>query len=109
IHRAATVNPHNGLADTAILEFGSMMMIPGKAFDVEMGNREGGNPKTEISVSKTWVHLEGRTFLIEEVPLQEVEPQLQQLPEPAGHSSSAPPRHASASRQLPPQRLASLG
>jgi len=104
IYGAATFNPHNGLPDTTTLNFGSMKMIQGKAFTT--GNDNGAS--IDVPVSKTWMHAQQRTFLVEELPVQEVEPQLRQLPAPSGQNASTLGRHATASRQLPPQRLASL-
>jgi hypothetical protein len=104
--KAAKVNPHSKLEDSTI-EFGSMQMIEGKAFI--LGDRSESQP--DVPVAKTWAHLEGRTFLIEEVSLPDVKPQLQQLPVSANKNSTPPgkgKRMASASRQLPVQRLATM-
>lgn len=71
----ASVNPVNGLSDST-LTFGSMAMVHGKAFRINGSQGLSGG----VSVSKTWAHLDGRTFLIEEVPYSEIRPSLQMLP-----------------------------
>jgi hypothetical protein len=71
-----TGNP-DGLQDYT-LNFGVMQMIRGKAFitgDPAQAPRPGRTP-----VYKTWAHLQGRTFLVEEVPFRRISPQLLQLP-----------------------------
>ncbi len=45
------------------LDFGAMQMMPGRAFLLGSDAHEGG-----ALVSKSWVKLEGRQFLVEEVP-----------------------------------------
>jgi len=102
----ARVNLHSGLEDSTI-EFGSMQMIAGKAFI--LGN--GENTQPDVPVAKTWAHLNGRTFLIEEIPVLDVKPQLQLLPAASGGNLRDPGngrRTASTTRQLPAQRLATV-
>jgi hypothetical protein len=106
---SSSVRQKSGLADTT-LEFGKMRMIRGKAFAVGGQSKQAGSRKTEIPVSKTWTHLEGRTFLIEEVPIQQIAPELQSLPAPSSSDQGLPAygsgrRAGSASRVLPPSRL----
>jgi hypothetical protein len=55
------------------LDFGTMKMEQGKAFIF-------GNESDSIPVIKQWTTIQGRTFLIEEVPLNAIAPQLQTLP-----------------------------
>lgn len=87
------------------LTFGKMKMMQGKAFSI--GSSGGNSAQTnrsrltsaatrKVSVSKSWVHVQGRTFLIEELPLPSIAAQLQQLPAPASATvSSASARHSS--------------
>jgi hypothetical protein len=61
-------------------------------------------------VAKSWRHWEGRTFLVEELPVQTIKSQLEQLPVPASAGATASSanslRHkVSAVRLLPPTRL----
>ena len=101
---AVPANPRDGLADTT-LTFGQMQMIQCKAFSV--GDSTHARLK-EASVYKSWVHLEGRTFLVEEVPVRRLAAQLEVLPVPTGAtaSSGSPSLHkVSTTRLLPPTRL----
>jgi hypothetical protein len=93
-----------GLQDDT-LKFGSLTMTQGKAFAVGGQRTEGGG---QTSVYKSWVHLQGRTFLIEEVPLVYLADDLQALPDATNalSSSSQLPsvsfKTASSHRQMPP-------
>ncbi len=86
------------------LDFGAMKMMPGRAFLLGSDAHEGG-----ASVSKSWVMLEGRQFLVEEVPVEALANELAQLP--ALQTTSIKPnansllRAVSAKRLLPSQRL----
>ncbi|MGO9584880.1 MAG: hypothetical protein ACLP2Y_01550, partial [Limisphaerales bacterium] len=101
----AKVTRRDGLSD-ATLTFGSMKMIHGKAFSIG----GGAQSRTEkVSVAKSWIHLQGRTFLIEEVPVQELGAQLDRLPAPAGANGTSRPADpvlykVSAVHLLPPNR-----
>lgn len=64
---------NSGLEDEQ-LDFGDMKMGPGEAFAV------GGKSSGRVRVAKQWVEFEGRTFLIEQIPLNAVRAQLQELP-----------------------------
>ncbi|HEV2207456.1 MAG TPA: hypothetical protein VG167_01690 [Verrucomicrobiae bacterium] len=64
------------------LDFGLMQMPRGEAFAI-------GSETNRISVTKQWLLLQGRRCLVEQVPLQQVVPLLQNLP-PAGTASTAP-------------------
>ena len=65
-----------GLADET-LDFGPMSIGSGKAFSVDAV----GDSTSETPVAKEWTPLDGRTFLIEEVPYEQVIDQLQKLPD----------------------------
>jgi len=108
VQATGRVNPQNGLSDT-ILTFGTMKMVQGRAFSIGDTNQIqfqiGGTP-----TYKSWLHLNGRTFLMEEVTYQGVAPQLKQLPA----SASTVPTKTSAKwvlnkvsplRLLPPTRM----
>ena len=97
----------DGLTDTT-LRFGSTTIGQGKAFAI--GTADANSP---TPVYKSWLHLNGRTFLMEEVPYQVVAPQLEQLPA-SGSATAANANTASANsilrkvsarRLLPPARL----
>jgi hypothetical protein len=98
----------NDLDDTT-LAFGTMKVMKGKAFSI--GDQEQTAVRSKgIPVAKSWQHWEGRTFLVEELPVQNIKSQLEQLPEPANAvataSSASSMRHkVSAMRLLPPTRL----
>jgi len=61
------------------LDFGAMHMGRGKAFSV-------GREDREITVSKQWLKLEGRDFLVEEVAVPDIDEELQALPAAEGAS-----------------------
>ena len=100
----------DGLSDTT-LKFGTMTMGRGKAFVVgDSTSDDARKPSSQIPVYKSWLHLQGRTFLMEEVPYQRIASQLKQLPA----SASAAPTKTSAKwvwnkisprRLLPPARV----
>lgn len=61
--------------EDAIIDFGAMQIGHGSAFrDGEMDNRRRG-----ITISKEWVVLEGRTFLVEDVSFRWITPHLRAL------------------------------
>ncbi|HZF02221.1 MAG TPA: hypothetical protein VE344_10035 [Methylomirabilota bacterium] len=100
------MNKQDGLADTT-LAFGKMKMVQGKAFS--FGN---ATPAGKVPVYKSWVHLQGRTFLIEELPVQRIAAQLEALPVSASatvSSASSLLHKASATRLLTPVRLVQAG
>lgn len=72
--------------DEEILDFGAMRMPRGKAFLLGAT----AESQVEIPVSKHWVALEGRTFLVEEIPLNIVKPQLDTLPQSASNGARPP-------------------
>lgn len=104
---SASVSPINGLPDST-LAFGPMKMVRGKAFRIG----ESQNLATRLPVSKTWTHIDGRTFLIEEVLFREIQPSLKTLPalstapNTATASANSGLHRVSTSRLLPPQRIA---
>ena len=107
------VSAQDGLRDR-LLTFGTMTMRQGRAFAIgESGwgdSRAGGAP-----TYKSWLKLEGRTFLVEEVPYLRVQSQLDQLPALASANVAGPPStnmildKVSARRLLPPFRAAQTG
>ena len=64
-----------------VVDFGTMRMYEGRAFI--MGDESDSTP-----VSKQWVTLQGRTFLIEQVPFNAVAAALQALPPSGGGTGS---------------------
>jgi len=90
------------LADET-LSFGKMEMVPGRAFLT--GPDAGDAP---VKVAKRWLSLEGRQFLIEEVPVEALVDQLVALP--GGQASASKARGnirlAGSKLQLPAKRIA---
>ena len=74
------------------LDFGIFKMPTGRAY---LQTRAGGESQA-VDVIKRWMHLEGRTFLVESIPLTSLEPLFAQLP--SGHQqlnkSGRPTLHA---------------
>ena len=66
-----------GLQDET-LKFGKMTMGRGKAFATP--NSQTPDARTQTPVFKSWLHLQGRTFLVEQVPLAYVADDLDALP-----------------------------
>ena len=103
-------NRRFGLQDNT-LKFGGMTMVPGRAFAV---NAEGGLPGQSAAkagrrkpaakpVYKSWLHLQGRTFLIEEVPLIQMAADFDALPLGASiQKRTGFPKFASQHREFPP-------
>lgn len=101
-----------GLQDNT-LKFGSLTMTHGKAFAVKSSitnsNSQLLSPNSQISVYKSWVHLQGRTFLIEEVPLVYMADDLDALPLTASTNPKTPDAStktllASRHREFPPSQ-----
>src|SRR6185312_5198274 len=94
------------LTDTT-LKFGRTTFAHGKAF-VESDSALEPNKLPELRVYKSWLHLDGRTFLVEEVPYRKIVPDLQSLPMSANAtlSASAALRKVSPKRLLVPSHLA---
>ena len=74
----------NGWQETdVVLDFGVMQIGPGKAFS--LANQPAGpssEPSQAMDVSKDWVVIDQKQFLIEMVPYSEAKPELDLLPEP---------------------------
>jgi hypothetical protein len=89
------------------LDFGVMKMMLGRAFLLGSDAHEGS-----ALVSKSWVKLEGRQFLVEEVPVKALVNQLAQLPAPQTVSTrphvNSTLHVVSAKRLLPSQRLTKI-
>jgi hypothetical protein len=85
------------------LDFGTMQMVPGKAFKL-------GEDSPSARVGKSWVILQGRQFLVEAVPVAALAEQLESLPAPSAQTAStAKARMISRNLILPPQHLAKAG
>ena len=83
------------------LGFGTMQMVPGRAFLMGQTAQNAG-----AMVSKHWVIVNGRQILIEEVPVDAILEGLAALPLTAMNSGSGKhPYMASKSLKLPPKRL----
>jgi hypothetical protein len=83
------------------LGFGAMQMVPGRAF--LLGNKA---VDSGAQVGKQWLLLDGRQFLVEEVPVDAILEGLATLPLTAMNSNSRTTSHmASRHLALPPQRL----
>ena len=88
--------------DDESLDFGTMQMVPGRAFLMGQNAQNAG-----ALVSKHWLIVNGRQVLIEEVPVDAILEGLAALPMTAMNSNSSKNIHtASKHFQLPPQRLA---
>jgi hypothetical protein len=100
----STLPEQAGLALTDdTLDFGTMQMIPGKAFML-------GDDSPSARVGKSWVTLQGRQFLVEAVPVDALAEQLDALPAPSAQTvSTAKTRVISRNLMLPPQHLAKAG
>jgi hypothetical protein len=88
------------------LDFGAMHMGQGKAFSLERGGED-------IPVSKQWLKLEGRDFLVEEVAMPDIDEELQALPTAEGaslNSAAGSVLHVvSKHRRLPAMPLVRAG
>ena len=83
------------------LGFGAMQMVPGRAF--LLGNKA---VDSGAQVGKQWLLLDGRQFLVEEVPVDAIADGLATLPLTAMQPGSGKAAHtASRHPALPPQRL----
>ena len=110
IQQASAASKADGLTDTT-LQFGSTLMKQGRAFAI---GTPGARPR--MPVYKSWVHLNGRTFLVEEVLYRRISTQLQTLPVTASSpvtisrlpSSASHLYEVSATRLLPPATVSKL-
>ena len=85
--KANPVSKADRLSDTT-LTFGKMKITQGKAFAIG-DSAQASSHSQKIPVYKSWQRLEGRTFLVEEVPVRRMETQLEQLPVPANAGASS--------------------
>src|SRR6185312_3166230 len=106
---APTVSVNNVVPDgqlpDATLCFRTMKIGRGRAF--LMGNSANG-----CSVSKEWTTIDGRQFLIEEVPVPQIAQELDALPASQANLmkfSNSVVNVVSLKRVLPPQPLAKVG
>jgi hypothetical protein len=80
-----------GLQDDT-LRFGKLTMTHGRAFAFQVS---GTNSPSQTRVYKSWLHLSGRTFLVEQVPVPYVAADLDALP-----LSASLPKPASSTSRL---------
>jgi RHS repeat-associated protein len=100
--KTCTLQPQAGLSlPDQKLGFGKMQMVPGRAF--LLGQKA---TKPRIQVSKSWVQVQGRNILVEQVPVNAVADGLAALPLIANNSVfHQKGLMASRELKLPPQRL----
>jgi hypothetical protein len=97
------VNLQDSLRDTS-LSFGSMTMRHGRAFLTSASPSQ--HDLRSVPVYKSWIVVDGRTFLVEEVPCQRLESDFATLPPPpAVNPQNVKLRKPSPKRVLPPVRL----
>jgi len=80
------------------LAFGLMHMGKGEALAI-------GSETNKVRTTKQWVVSDGRTVLVEQVPLEALQPLLQALPPPSGESASLRPLPGSIRGQVAKRRL----
>ena len=100
IHRRAQLPTDDPEAEVDELDFGATRLVRGQAFGIG-----GHGAKRTIPVTKRWQIIGGRRFLIEEVPLSEVQVELDALPAHEGaavKATNALGRTASLKLKLPP-------
>src|ERR1700722_2754124 len=98
-----TTVTNNGIADNRKLDFGDMQMGMGQAFLAPSNSPATGG----VPVTKCWTNIDGRTFLIEEVPYTAVSNLLSSL-----HSSTLAPDKSKVRRTVlldPPLRPGKAG
>lgn len=94
--------------DDSTLQFGQLNMIQGKAFAMNPTRTNAVPPpaaaNAAVPVYKRWLHLDNRTFLVEEVPVEDVADDLAALPLTASISkpASSKVKLAAYQRVLPP-------
>jgi hypothetical protein len=82
VQTSAPTDPQTGLSDPT-LTFGAMKMMHGRALSIG-GAGQSQSPMGGTPTYKRWFQLNGRNFLMEEVPYQRVAAQLQELPPATG-------------------------
>lgn len=95
---AMTMPTQAGNLEDDSLSFGSMRMGQGKAFLIGTGS-------PSVEVEKRWLTLNGRQFLIEEVPIVSIAKAIDTLPPFVGQIGTATKPVVSRNLTLPPQRL----
>ncbi len=98
------------------LDFGSVRIGQGSAFSLSESNSPAAaagfrHSAQATPVQKTWTKLDGRDFLIEEVPFQSIKAEIEKLPaskEQAANKSGGGLRRASLKRKLPTHREAKI-
>ncbi len=111
VQTPSPIKPQDGLSDT-FLTFGQMKMMRGRAFSIG-DSAPSPRRNRSLPIYKSWVKMQGRTFLVEEVPYWRISAQLQTLPAPANSpaaTSYLPSANSclykvSAIRLLPPAQL----
>ncbi len=101
---AMTMPTKAGNLEDDSLSFGTMQVRRGKAFLLGTNS-----PAVRVNkrVYKRWLELEGRQFLVEEVPVASLANGLDTLPQAPPQANSVTTRHiVSKNLILPPQRLA---
>src|SRR5262249_5140052 len=97
-----------GVLQDETVDFGNMKIGPGKAFLIG----ESSQKNKPIRVSKEWTILEGRNFLVEEVPFKQVDERIQSTLRKRQGASVNPNRRGkgenvmAALRNVLPKRLA---
>ena len=95
---ATTVPTDAGNLENDTLGFGAMQMGQGKAFLV-------GSDSPSVPVDKQWLVLQGRQFLVEEVPIVSIATALDSLPPFVAQAGIGTKPIVSKNLVLPPQRL----
>jgi hypothetical protein len=86
---ATKADQHDGLQDST-LKFGKLKMIQGKAFAIQTTNAQKPSVSSPMPVYKHWLHLAGRTILIEAIPLKNLADDLGILPQAASLPHATP-------------------
>ena len=99
---ATTVPTAAGNLEDDALTFGTMKMMRGRAFSIGNGTQAHswiwGTP-----TYKSWLHMNGRTFLVEEVLVEAIADELSQLPVPqTSLAKPNPPLNVVSTKRLLP-------
>jgi hypothetical protein len=95
---STTVTTAAGNLEDDYLSFGAMQMGRGKAFIL-------GADSPAVGVNKQWLVLQGRQFLVEEVPIVSIASDIDTLPPFVSQAGSGTRPVVSKNLMLPPQRL----